>query len=385
MVITFYGDMELLRHFHYAVTVVARRPEDAPELDPLQRAGVVHLLREGLDTIEFIEGEDGEAVEITDHVIGAHPAGALLKVVIDAPALEVAVEAVIAEILEHNDPLAEWTVDACEGQLRFDVGGEGPVAAQEPEGPAADPATLDTAHRYSKPNRAPTVETKGEKTGASMRALVPQLAGVSLATFGHLTAQDLDGQEVLDESFSVARKDAELAAGAMVYSIDLLIDELFEDIDTLGYSPSVAECQDGLLQLGGSPPQFAHRYTPLFARRLLVVAVMLTERLCRPDFGQLRCVAEELLLRLLLETTEATLDRCGLLGHGVRAALDAFRENVFEDLDHELLHNPAMDGIDQDPAVADLGIVPTGIEDWFTSFSPGRPLHPYAANRADDE
>lgn len=300
------GGVEQAGSMNYVVTVVARRPEDAPELDPLQRAGVVHLLREGLDTIEFIEGEDGEAVEITDHVIGAHPAGALLKVVIDAPALEVAVEAVIAEILEHDDPLAEWTVDACEGQLRFDVGGEGPVAAQEPEGLAADPATLDTAHRYSKPNRAPTVETKGEKTGASMRALVPQLVGVSLATFGHLTAQDLDGQEVLDESFSVARKDAELAAGAMVYSIDLLIDELFEDIDTLGYSPSVAECQDGLLQLGGSPPQFAHRYTPLFARRLLVVAVMLTERLCRPDFGQLRCVAEELLLRLLLETTTRT-------------------------------------------------------------------------------
>ncbi|MFJ2200374.1 hypothetical protein [Streptomyces violaceusniger] len=52
---------------NYAVTVNARRPEGAPELDPLQRAGVVHLLREGLDAIEFIEDEGREVAEITDH------------------------------------------------------------------------------------------------------------------------------------------------------------------------------------------------------------------------------------------------------------------------------------------------------------------------------
>ncbi|AQW54247.1 hypothetical protein ACIQPP_46025 [Streptomyces violaceusniger] len=108
-------------------------------------------------------------------------------------------------------------------------------------------------------------------------------------------------------------------------------------------------------------------------------------RLCRPDFEQLNCVAEELPLRLPLETTEATLDRRDLFGHGVRAALDAFRENVCEDVDHELLCDPAMDGIDQDPAVTHLGIAPTGIEGWFTPFSRDCPVHPYAANPADNE
>lgn len=75
---------------NYAVTVNARRPEGAPELDPLQRAGVVHLLREGLDAIEFIEDEGREVAEITDHFIGAHPEAALLKVFVDAWTLEAA-------------------------------------------------------------------------------------------------------------------------------------------------------------------------------------------------------------------------------------------------------------------------------------------------------
>ncbi|MER5349463.1 hypothetical protein ABT093_03890 [Kitasatospora sp. NPDC002551] len=45
----------------------------------MQRAGVIHLLREAFDAIEAVDGEDGEVVEITDTFIGVHPEGALLK------------------------------------------------------------------------------------------------------------------------------------------------------------------------------------------------------------------------------------------------------------------------------------------------------------------
>ncbi|MGA5817791.1 hypothetical protein ACPC54_08035 [Kitasatospora sp. NPDC094028] len=95
-------------------------------------------------------------------------------------------------------------------------------------------------------------------------------------------------------------------------------------------------------------------------------------------------MAEELLLRLLLEETEATLDLYGLLDDGVREALACFRENVYEDLDHELLYGRTMDGIDQDPAAAVLGIAPMGIDDWFAPFDAGCPVHPYAAESAAD-
>ncbi|MEV7189744.1 hypothetical protein [Kitasatospora sp. NPDC093102] len=137
-----------------------------------------------------------------------------------------------------------------------------------------------------------------------------------------------------------------------------------------------------MFQLDRLPEQFAHFYTPLFARKLLVTAVELTGRLSRPGFTQPGCVAEELLLRLLLAEAEATLDLYGLLDDGVEDALVSFRENVFEDLDHELLYEPAMDGIDQDPAAAVLGIAPMSVEDWFTPFDFGSVVHPYAAGSA---
>lgn len=93
-------------------------------------------------------------------------------------------------------------------------------------------------------------------------------------------------------------------------------------------------------------------------------------------------MAEELLLRLWLETTEATLDLYGLLTPGTTEALNSLRENVYEDLDHEWLYDPAMDGIDQDPVSAHLGIAPMSVKDWFTPFNQHRTVHPYAA--ADD-
>ncbi|MER6365196.1 hypothetical protein [Kitasatospora sp. NPDC001527] len=83
----------------------------------MQRAGVIHLLREAFDAIEAVDGEDGEVVEITDTFIGVHPEGALLKAFVDAPSLEdaeAAVEAVAGEIVEGCEPLAGWSIGKCE-------------------------------------------------------------------------------------------------------------------------------------------------------------------------------------------------------------------------------------------------------------------------------
>ncbi|WP_370106748.1 hypothetical protein [Streptacidiphilus sp. BW17] len=98
-----------------------------------------------------------------------------------------------------------------------------------------------------------------------------------------------------------------------------------------------------------------------------------------PGFVQLSCVAEELLLRFWLEATEATLDLYDLLTPGTAQALGSLRENVYADLDHEWLYDPALYGIDQDPAAAHLGIAPMGVDDWFASFGGDRPVHPYTA------
>ncbi|WP_042372478.1 hypothetical protein [Streptacidiphilus neutrinimicus] len=349
----------------YAVTVDTSQPEDSPALDPLQRAGVVHLLREGLDAVESIEDETGQVVEITDHFIGVHPDGALLRVFVDAPRLEdaeAAVEAVMGEVLRHTELLAQWTVDRCEVELHLDLAEESFRSAGSPDAAAAKPEARARARAHRAPGGTGTgagadagagaasgvtdVEAHEEDMRAAISALAPRLAGVALASFGPATAE------------------AELAAGALVYSIDVLIDELFEDVAALDGSPSAAECTDGLLQLEGLPWGFAHLYTPLFARRLLVAAVTLTDRLCRPGFARLGCVAEELLLRLLLETAEATLDLHGLLHRGVHEALDAVRDSLCDEIGHAWPSAPAMDDI---PDVAD----------WFTPLDAGRPSHPY--------
>src|SRR5213596_3032555 len=77
----------------YAVTVDVDLPKGAPELDVLQREGVGFLLRKGLDSIAAIEGPDGMEVDLVDDAIAVHPAGVLLKLFIDAPALEFAEDA----------------------------------------------------------------------------------------------------------------------------------------------------------------------------------------------------------------------------------------------------------------------------------------------------
>jgi hypothetical protein len=91
-------------------------------------------------------------------------------------------------------------------------------------------------------------------------------------------------------------------------------------------------------------------------------------------------VAEELLLRFLLVKAEVVADTYGLLDDGIQAAWDAFADEAYEDMDHEWLYQPEMDGIEQDPALAHLGIAPMGVKDWFTPFNEERYVHPYAAN-----
>ncbi|MBP0453488.1 hypothetical protein J5Y04_28670 [Kitasatospora sp. RG8] len=141
----------------YAVTVDTCRREGTPELDPLQRAGVIHLLREGLDAVEAIEGKEGGIVEITDHFIGVHPEGALLKVFVDAPSLEdaeAAIEAVIGEILEHTETLAGGSIQRCEVELHLDSAKESLEAADGPDAPASDPAVRAATHHKTSPDAA---------------------------------------------------------------------------------------------------------------------------------------------------------------------------------------------------------------------------------------
>ncbi|WP_370106750.1 hypothetical protein [Streptacidiphilus sp. BW17] len=193
------------------------QPEGAPALDELQRAGAVHLLRAGLDAIEAIEGEGGEVVEIIDHFVGVHPGGALLKVFVKAPSLEDAegaVESVVGEILESTQALAAWTIDKCEVELHLGSAAESLAAADGPDAPPAALSSRAAAYRkaQSAEENSPGVsDEERQEMRSKLAALAPLLADVGPSAFGHLTAEDLEDGEEVDEEFNVSAEDAALA------------------------------------------------------------------------------------------------------------------------------------------------------------------------------
>ena len=342
------------------VTVAMALPKGAGELDVLQREGVVFLLRKGFDSLEAIEGPDGMEIELMDDVIAAHPGGVLLKLFVDAPALEFAEGAareVVAELLERSEPLADWQITRCAVELNSELLQESLDAADGPDAPPADPA--ERARRHAAAPPAPPGgpdAAEAQAMRATLRALAPSRRAFPLDAFGHCAAP---------EERTVGREAAEVAAGAVIYAIDLLIDELFADLAALEEDgPTVGESDTDFMILDDLPPQFADEYTVLFARRLVVTAVSLTGRLTQPQFGQVDCVAEELLLGLLLTQAEVMADMYGLLTEEVSTALETFADAVHESM-----------------PLDDLDVVPTKAGDWFTPFDGERSaVHPYAAN-----
>jgi len=367
----------------YAVTVDVGLPVGAPELDALQREGVVLLLRRGLDSIEGIEGPDGMEVDLLDDVVAVYPGGALLKLFVDAPALEFAEDAareVVAVLLERTELLADWEITRCEVELHPDLLQESLDAADGPDAPPADPAERARLHADAEASSGPKDGLQDSEVTVMrgrLRSLATRLKAFPLESFGY---SDDEEKRVVDQ------ETAELAAGTLVYAIDLLVDELFGDLAGLEEDgPTLAESDGAFMVLEDLPPQFALQYTVLFVRRLIVTAVTLTGRLTQPHFGRLNCAAEEVLLRLLLTDAEVTADTYGLLTDELRTAWGVFANGVYDDMDHEWLYDPAADGIDKDPALDHLGIAPMGVKDWFTPFSEDRDVHPYAANEDDDE
>jgi hypothetical protein len=367
----------------YVVTVDTCIPEDTPEMDPLQRAGAVALIEDGFDSVRAIEGPDGVKVDLLDTIVSVHPGGALLKVIVAAPALEFAEDSVrvlVDELLERSELLADWTIERCEVELHQDLAKVSLDAAEGPDAPPDDPAARKARHTES-----PTSDGMGEERDAEARAaavrgrmlgLADELRSFSPVMFGVLEGEDEDvagGEESEHGEGSqpgVPPQSATLAAGALVHATDLLVDELFEDVQVLTQEDAVvAECEGPLWHLERLPDRYALRYDARFARRFLVTVIAMTTRFTDGSFERLSCVAEELALRFLLSRATACLEVHGLLDDDVSAALDAFAVNVYEDMGHEWLYDDSTDGTDEPPFGAAPGVAPVAFGSWLTPFS----------------
>lgn len=373
----------------YVVTVDAEVPEGAPELDALQREGVINLLGKNLDQLDAIEGPDDLEVDVLDRVIAVHPGGAIVKVFVDAPALELAeeaVNAVMTDILERTELLADWPIARCEVELHEGIARESLDAADGPDAPPSDPA--ERARRHAQGGEEAMSgkldDAEVDEMRSRFRTMASQLQGFSLSSFGYT---DDDDEEDNEQYVSLVSKEvAELAAGAVVWGIQVMVDELFRDLARLEEddAKTLAESDNVFMVLDDLPERYVLQYNVLFVRRLVTTAVMMTGRLAQPGFVQLACVAEELLMRLLLIQAEVAAETFGLLTDEVTTALEIFANGVFEDMDHEWLYEPAADGVDEDPVLAHMGIAPMGIKSWFKPFNKGRFVHPYAADDGSD-
>ncbi|MEU7578688.1 hypothetical protein AB0B50_13890 [Streptomyces sp. NPDC041068] len=371
----------------YVVTVDALIPKNAPEMDPLQRAGAVALIEDGFGSVEAIEGPDGMEVDLLDTIVAVYPGGALLKVFVDAAALEFAEEAVrsvVGELLERSELLADWQIERCEVELHSELAQESLAAADGPDAPPDDLADRKARHAErptaEDDSEGYDAEAKAEAVRGQMLALADELRSFPPVMFGVLDDEEEDG----DIEFAVSPEDAKLAAGALVYATDILVDELFQDVQTLTEEETTAaECDGPLWHLEDLPERYALQYDARFARRFLVTVIAMTTRFTDGSFQQLSCVAEELALKLLLTETNVTLETFGLLDDGVSAALDSFADNVYEDMDHEWLYDDSMDGIDESAVGTALGVAPMAFKAWFTPFNEGRYVHPSAADEPE--
>ncbi|MFD3998576.1 hypothetical protein [Streptomyces sp. NPDC058583] len=371
----------------YVVTVETCLPDGAGELDALQQVGASALLEHGFDAVEGIEGPGGVEVDVLETIVAVHPRGSIVKVFVHAPSLETAEDAVgsvAAEVLERSELLADWVVESSEVKLHIDLTRESLEAADGPDAPPSDLRARRARHTagadpadVTHPTRpvdgavgADGADGSGDEDEdqadleAQIRALAPRLIAFGPLFFG---AADPEA--------------AELAAGALVYASEVLIDELYDDVQTLADGETnVAECRAELWHLAELPPRYGLAYDELFARRFLVTAIALTTRFTDGSFRELGCLAEELVLKLLLQQAHSTLDLYGLLGDDVAEALERFADEVYEDMDFEWLYDDARDGVDDDPALAGMGVTPLAIGTWFTPFDDDRYVHPYAVD-----
>lgn len=110
------------------------------------------------------------------------------------------------------------------------------------------------------------------------------------------------------------------------------------------------------------PIRYRHRYDEGFIRRFLLTLESVIAKLAEQDPAPLESTAQELALHGLLDTAEGLAEL-----NDMEVDFDLLRNLHFEDLDHELLFDPAFDGVEEDTA-NELSFANLRFEDWFEPF-----------------
>ncbi|WP_449373158.1 hypothetical protein [Arthrobacter psychrolactophilus] len=252
-------------------------------------------------------------------------------------------ESALMMVLEPDDILGEVPgVMALGASMWIDGGSE------------EDPSWSDEAELDEELDFDDEDEESDEDWRQRIFSAADKLPGLDLAALGYATA------ELNPDTRAQALLEATNLRGALHWAYEYVIDQLFDDVQTLRTS---ADSLEETLQLCALPPADRSHFDALFAQRFLVVALDLGNSLVS-GFSSPSCLAQELALKLLLDSVESLevmlpdLE----LPQDWRALAS---ENLFTSLDHELLY------LSNDGAA--------DISDWFTPYL-NKTLNPYAAN-----
>jgi hypothetical protein len=177
---------------------------------------------------------------------------------------------------------------------------------------------------------------------------------------------------MLDDDQGLERLLPDDHRAALISGANFLVDECLQDIEDLADPEFPFADTRMMLHL---PRQHLRHYTPLFARKFTVCVVTVAWKLTWPRPLPLACLAEELALSAIIDEATTFLEL-----QGVVADFDDFIEEWFQDLDFEILFDPAKDGIDDSEQGRRLGIGSLHPRDWFEPFGgPAAVVHPYVA------
>ncbi|GLU47687.1 hypothetical protein [Nocardiopsis ansamitocini] len=349
----------------YRITAELSLPAGSAELDGLQQQGAAALLAEWLDRVATVEGPDGVEITPYDHELDTHPSGAVIELLVDAPALSFAengAEALLYEILERTELLADWKVGKCEVTV-------------------SDAELAEALESHDGSETAPASGVVGvppEEIAAQHRRLLglaPQLRAFDADSFGPST--DVDDARLL-------------AAGALIDRAVALTDELFMDVTTLEDDAHsldeddtswTADDSDELFVLHDLPVRYRHHYDVMFAKKFLLSSAAVYARLTRPGWARPTSTAEALALYVLVENAKDILvSLAGLDAGDVNTMFSAFDDAAQAHHDHEWLYLEDLDAIDPDDSAADpLGFLARNAHSWFDPYpdSVDTAPHPY--------
>jgi hypothetical protein len=213
----------------------------------------------------------------------------------------------------------------------------------------------------------------------NVRAAASELKAFDLQTF-----TDVDLTVGPDRGDGL--REAELAAGAVMWAATTVVDNLFDDLKSMQVAgaETVADANDAaFFILDDLPERYRNRYNELFVRKFLVATVAVTGRLSAPEWIPLASLAEELALRILVQHAVAVVEMA-LDAPADSGWVSTFYDAAFEDIDHEFLYEPDMDGIEDQPELGPPGMAPMRFESWFVPFNPDRSAPPYATDEPPD-